>query len=273
MTDRSHRVSRARQSLRAWRMAMHLLRGLAITTFLFPFAPAARRRCHIRRWSSQLLQLLGVTPRVSGRLAGRAGNVVFVLNHVSWLDIFVLDSCVPARFVAKAELARWPLAGKLVRDTGTIFIERTRRADMARVNALASAALSQGDCLAVFPEGTCSDGTTLLKFHGSLLQPVIDSRGDMQPVALRYAYVDGSQSLAPQYAGDTSFVQSFWSVCGARGLVVEIVADAAVPAQHHSRRELASIAENAIRNALGAKVPPATRTAPGTIAGYRDRPQ
>jgi len=273
IVDPAQRTSRARQLWRAARMSLHLLRGLAITTLLFPLTAAASRRTHIRRWSAQLLALLAIEARVEGTLAGAAGNVVFACNHVSWLDIFVLDALMPARFIAKSELAHWPLIGRLVRDTGTIFLERARRADMMRVNALATAALSHGDCLAVFPEGTTTDGTTLLKFHGSLLQPVIDARGHVQPVALRYTYADGTQSLAPEYAGDTSFIESFWRVCGVRAHVVAIVALPPIDAQQRSRRELASMAEEAVRRALARQAPAAPATAPGTSAACRDRPQ
>lgn len=254
-------------------MSLHLLRGLAITTLLFPFTAAGGRRTHIRRWSAQLLALLAIEARIEGTLCGAAGNVVFACNHISWLDIFVLDARMPARFIAKSELAHWPLIGRLIRDTGTIFLERARRADMMRVNALATAALSHGDCLAVFPEGTTTDGTTLLKFHGSLLQPVIDARGQVQPLALRYTYADGTQSLAPEYAGDTSFIESFWRVCGVRAHVVEIAVLPPIDAEQRSRRELASMAEEAVRRALARRAPAASSTAPGTIAAYRDRPQ
>lgn len=273
MLDPTQRITRAHQACRALRVALHLVQGLATTTLLFPRASAARRREHIRRWSAKLLALLAIEPRVDGDIVAEGGNVVFVANHVSWLDIFVLDAHVPARFIAKSELAHWPLIGRLIRDTGTIFLERARKADMMRVNAVASDALSRGDFLAVFPEGTTTDGTTLLKFHGSLLQPVIDSGGRVQPIALRYTYADGAHSLAPEYAGDTTFACSFWRMCGARAHVVEITAHPPVGATGRSRRELAAMAEQAISRALATDAArPAPWTAPGKSAGHRDRP-
>ncbi len=284
MLDPSQRTSRARQSWRALRMAWHLARGLAITTLLFPRATTAQRREHVRRWSAELLALLAIESRITGSIVAAEGNLVFLANHVSWLDIFVIDAQAPARFIAKSELARWPLVGRLLRDTQTIFLERARKADMRRVNAMATDALARGDRLAVFPEGTTTDGTKLLKFHGSLLQPVIDANGRVQPIALRYTYADGRHSLAPEYAGDTSFLRSFWRVCGARAHVVEITALPPVPAAGRSRRELAAFAEDAIRRALAplpapqstptrthASVKPAHATAPGTAGASRDR--
>jgi 1-acyl-sn-glycerol-3-phosphate acyltransferase len=275
MLDPAQRISRVRQTLRAARVIIHLAQGLATTTFVFPHVSGDARRTLNRRWSARLLALLAIESRVDGEIIVEGGNVVYISNHVSWLDIFVLDAHSPARFIAKSELARWPIVGRLIRDTGTIFLERARKSDVMRVNALASDALSQGDFLAVFPEGTTTDGTTLLKFHGSLLQPVIDSRGHVQPIALRYTYSDGSHSLAPEYAGETTFARSFWRVCGARAQVVEITAHEPVPAAGRSRRELAAIAEDAIRRVLLPQTPvrPARARAPGTSADHRDRPR
>ncbi len=249
MLDPRQRVSRVRQSWRATRAALHFLQGLAITTFVFPRVDDARRARHVQRWSAKLVAILALEPRVEGEFA-REGNVVFAANHVSWIDIFVINAQAPSRFIAKSELAGWPLAGRLMRDTGTIFIERARRADTRRVNAAVAEVLARGASLAVFPEGITTDGTTLRKFHGSLLQPVVDAGGAVQPVALRYTYADGSHSLAPDYSGDTSFVTVFWRLCGARRHVVQVVAHPPMAAAASTRRELAAGAEAAIRDTL-----------------------
>ena len=241
---------------RATRVTLHAAAGLTTTLIVFPFVAPQRRRALIRRWSARFLALLDVDSRVHGRLDVRRGNVLIVANHVSWLDILVLNAHGPARFVAKAELAHWPLAGRLIRGAGTIFITRERRHDTRRVNDHAARALIGGDVVAVFPEGTTTDGTVLLKFHASLLQPVVDSRGHVQPVALRYRDARGALSTAPAY-GDESFAASFWRVCGERGLAVEVIAPAAIPAGEAHRRELAREAEAAIRTALA--LPAATR--------------
>jgi 1-acyl-sn-glycerol-3-phosphate acyltransferase len=274
MLDPAQRVSRVTQSWRAVRAALHLVRGLAITTLVFPRVDDAQRRALNRRWSARLLRLLAVEPDVEGDIHA-GGNVMYTANHVSWLDIFVIDAHSPARFIAKSELAGWPIVGRLIRDTGTIFITRARKADTLRVNAVAAQALREGGFLAVFPEGTTTDGTTLLKFHGSLLQPAIDAQGHVQPIALRYTYLDGTHSLAPEYAGDTSFARSFWRICGARGHRVEVIAHPPIDAAARSRRELAALSEEAIRRALAAKAaaPPASVTAPGTPRANRDRPR
>jgi 1-acyl-sn-glycerol-3-phosphate acyltransferase len=245
------------QVWRCVRVTVHVLQGLATTIAVFPFVARNRQRASIHRWSRKLLELLGVEARVHGRLAQR-GNVLIVANHISWLDIFVINAVEPARFVAKAELARWPLVGGLIRRAGTIFVSRERRHDTRRVNHQAAEALAAGDVVAVFPEGTTTDGAALLKFHASLLQPIVDSHGHVQPMAIAYRDASGARSQAPLY-GDETFAESFWRVCGASALAVDVVLPAPVAAHGLQRRDLASAAESAIRKALGL---PAVATAP-----------
>ena len=232
------------------RTALHLFEGLATTIVVFPWLSPDSRRHRVRHWSARLLRMLKVEIRIVGALHD-GGNVLIVANHVSWLDIFVLNSVRPMRFVAKSELARWPLLGRLVRDVGTLFVERARRHDAHRVAVEAREALAAGDIVAVFPEGTTTDGTQLLPFKSSLLQPIVNAQGALQPVAMRYRGADGALSTAAAYVGDTTFLASFWRICGERGIAVELIMPPALPAQGRHRRELASSAEAAIREALG----------------------
>jgi 1-acyl-sn-glycerol-3-phosphate acyltransferase len=243
-------LRKSRQVTRAVRTFTHVIAGIATTSFVFPFVPAARRRALTQRWSRRLLALLNVECRISGDLRAEAGNLLVVANHISWLDIIVLNALCPVRFVAKAEVARWPVAGRLVRGAGTLFVERTRRRDTHRVNRVVAEALAQGDIVAVFPEGTTSEGASVLPFKSSLLQPIVDAQGEVQPLALRYRTPDGVRSAAPSYVGDDPFMASFWRVCGMEALVVEVVALDRMPAAERHRRALAREAEAAIRTVL-----------------------
>jgi 1-acyl-sn-glycerol-3-phosphate acyltransferase len=236
--------------LRAARTFAHVLRGLATTTFVFPFASPQRRRALTQRWSARLLRVLGVECRVDGALALGAGNLLVVANHVSWLDIFVLNALHPVRFVAKAELARWPFAGRLVRDAGTLFIERARRRDTHRVNRSVADALAGGDVVAVFPEGTTSDGAGVLPFKSSLLQPIVDAAGHVH-----YRDERGAPTTTAAYVDEITFMTSFWRVCSARRLVVDVAALAPIAAAARHRRAVAEDAEAAIGAALNAASP------------------
>jgi 1-acyl-sn-glycerol-3-phosphate acyltransferase len=243
------------------RVSLHVFQGIATTAFVFPLIGLPRRQALIRSWSEHLLRIMHIDARVHGLPSeGLPGNMLIVANHVSWLDIFVLNTVQPARFIAKAELRRWPLVGLMISGCGTLFIERERRREAHRVNDHAREVLAAGDTIAIFPEGTTTDGTTLLPFHGSLLQPVIDAQGHLQPIAIRYLHRDGAFNDAPAYVGDTTFMASFWRVLGERAMVVEMTLTPALAAGSRHRRELSREAEQAIRGVLGLSGP-----APGTV--------
>jgi 1-acyl-sn-glycerol-3-phosphate acyltransferase len=249
---------------RTARMGLHVIEGLALTLVVFPFVDLARRREIVRHWSAHLLAILHVETRPHGLPeGGMPGNVLIVANHVSWLDIFVLLALSPVRFVAKADIRRWPVVGRLAANAGTLFVERERRRHAHAINREAAEALARGDVVAIFPEGTTTDGTTILPFKGSLLQPIVDAGGHVQPVALRYRDPQGAPTDAPAYVGETSFVASFWRVTAERALVAEARFADALPARERHRRELAREAEDAIRKALAA---PGSGSAPGTRA-------
>jgi 1-acyl-sn-glycerol-3-phosphate acyltransferase len=233
------------------RIIMHLFNGLATTMFVFPWAGPKTRHALIRRWSRQFLRMLRVQLRVRWHHDGNlSGKVLIVSNHVSWLDIMVLNALHPARFVAKAELKRWPLAGRLFVDVGTLFIDRGRRSDTHSVNRSTVEALSRGDLVAVFPEGTTSDGRDLLKFHSSLLQPIVDAGGTVQPVAIRYRTPAGEHSDVPAYYGGMTFFRSFWQVTGERRFVAEVHLLTPIAASRVHRRALSVAAADAIRTVL-----------------------
>jgi 1-acyl-sn-glycerol-3-phosphate acyltransferase len=245
------------------RTFVHMLEGVATTLLIFPLVSDATRRATVQRWSVRLLRILAVELRVEGDIAAPRGNVMVVANHISWLDIFVLNAAHPVRFVAKSEIAKWPVVSQMVRGAGTVFIERTRPRDVLNVNHYVARLLAQGNVVAVFPEGTTTYGTELLPFKGALLQPIVEAEGHVQPVAIRYQTPDGSLSLAPEYVGDRSFTESFWRVCGERALTVALIARPALPARARHRRDLARAAEISIRTVLAA---PANARESGTAS-------
>lgn len=248
--------------IRLLRVAAHVAEGLATVVLVFPAVPPPRRNALTKRWSRRLLRMLSVDARLHGHaLDGVAGNLLIVANHISWLDIFVLLSVRPVRFVAKAELGRWPVVGVLITRAGTLFVERTRRHDTHKVNRRAAEALARGDALAIFPEGTTTDGRTLLPFHGSLLQPIVDARGHVVPVTIRYRTPAGEHTDAAAYVGDTSILESFWRLTAERSVVVDVHVAPPLPAGDRHRRELSRAAEEIIRTALDS---PETFPAPGT---------
>lgn len=228
---------RLRAAYRLLRCGLHIGRGIAICALVFPFIDAAQRMAHVGRWNTRLLHLLGITVRASG--IPNDGATLFVANHVSWLDIPVIISLRPMRFVSKSDVRGWPVIGWLVACGGTLFIERTRRSDARRVVHLVAAALQAGDPIAMFPEGTTSDGHGVLPFHANLLQAAVVSALQVQAIALRFSDAREPVSAAAAYIGDTTLMQSLWAVASASDLTAHVAVLPALPSQGFERRALA----------------------------------
>ena len=217
----------------------------------FPWLTLRQRRMAVKRWSAELLAVLGIDLHVRGTPPpDDARPVMLVANHVSWLDIFSINAVVPARFVAKSEIRRWPFIGWLCAQAGTIFIRQARRHDTVRVNAEVSAALSAGDVFAVFPEGTTSDGSNVAKFHSSLLEPALAAGAAVQPVAIRYEREDGTLCTEVAYDGDTTLWETIRAMTTQPSIAVHLrFLPPAIAAGRH-RRELAREAREAILRTL-----------------------
>lgn len=231
------------------RVAAHVLRGMVIVALRFRGLDAKGRQGHIGRWSLGLLHALGVGLVSEGQFRPR-GTLV-VANHVSWLDIAAVHAvCPQARFVSKADVKRWPLLGWLIGAVDTLFIERERKRDAMRVVHQMAESLAAGDVVAVFPEGTTSDGRALLPFHANLLQAAIAAEAPIQPVALRYTEPGLDHSPAVSWLGATTLVHSVWTIACARGVQVRVTALASRGSAHADRRALAQTLRDDIEVAL-----------------------
>lgn len=246
-------IARLRLVLRRTRriaaLAVHIALGLTLAALVFPFLGPARRDGVIGWWAQRLLHVLGVQRRAALPPALPNGALL-VCNHVSWLDIYLILATRRVHFVSKSEVRRWPVVGWLAQQTGTLFLERGRRADTARINAEMHALMAEGQWVAVFPEGTTSDGRALKRFLPSLLQPAVALGCPILPAALRYRTLQGHPSTTPAYVDEISLWDSMMRIVSEPGLVAELVfADPITPAGH--RRELAAQAERAVAGLLG----------------------
>lgn len=230
-------VGRLRPVIRLLHCGLHIVRAVLICALIFPFSDAAARMAHVERWCRRTLTVLGIEVRRSG--TPNEGATLFVANHVSWIDILVMMSVRPMRFVSKSDVRSWPVIGWLVACGGTLFIERKRRSDALRVVHLVAEALRAGDQIAMFPEGTTSDGRGVLPFHANLLQAAIATSVPVQAIALRFADAREPVSAAAAYIGDMTLMQSLWAVVSARDLTAHVVVLPGLSPQGFERRALA----------------------------------
>lgn len=174
--------------------------GLQIAHVLAPRRAAAWTQASARRWFAALTWALDIVVEDDG--PPPPGPLLVVANHVSWLDIVVLGRLHGSRFVAKAEVADWPLVGWLARATGTLFLRRGDAASLAAVAERMAFLLRAGEAVVLFPEGTTSDGRGLRPFRARLFGPVARVGGWVLPVALVWQGEDGSPASHAPFTGD-----------------------------------------------------------------------
>ena len=261
--------------LRILLLLAHVLTGIAIAAAVFPWLAQSGRNRIIRRWSHLLLAICGARLRVTGLplppAIARTGiepgsrGRMLLANHVSWIDPFALNASLPSRFVAKAEIGAWPLLGTLVTLVGALYIERGRRHAVASMNHRVRDRLKDGETVAVFPEGTTTDGRSLLPFHSNLVAPALEVGAECWPVAVRYTE-DGAPSSAAAFIGEMSIVASLWAILVARRLQVEVAFLEPVPtAGDRNRHHVTEVAAERVAAWLG--VPAPTGRRPGPAAG------
>jgi len=245
----AHILAIARTVLRGTLVLVHLAVGLLMATVagldLFERLDRARLAGW---WHRVLLRILGIRVRRHGEPV--ATTHLSVANHVSWLDISVINAIEPVRFVAKSEIRNWPLAGWLATAAGSFYLRRGK-GDAPRLADRLAVFLRGGGNVALFPEGTTSDGRGVLRFHARMFAPAIDARCAVQPVALRYHAVDG-RDVAP-FVGDDDLLRHVLRVLRVARLDVDVTYCAPIDARGRDRTELASDAQAAIAQALGTR--------------------
>ena len=225
-----------------WKLArasLHIGRGFLTVVWIFPRLTAPQKEARIQAWALALLGHLAIKLIVIGQPPER-GPLLLAANHISWLDILVMHAARHCRFVSKADVRQWPVIGRLAAEAGTLFIERESRRDAMRVVHHMAERLSAGDVLAIFPEGTTSDGVNLLAFHANLFQAAITAEVPVLPVALRFVDASGQHSLAPCYIHDDTLLGSLWRTLCSPGLAAVITFGEPESHQGRDRRAWAS---------------------------------
>ena len=244
-------INSLRCTWRGVRVVLHLVKLVCMVALIWPYMRLAQRDRVISRWSYGLLRILQVHIHLHGDIPPpHVTSVLFIANHISWLDIIALDAFRRMRFVAKAEVRQWPVIGWLAAQTGTFFLQRSNQRQMAHLTSMIANALCQKHCVALFPEGTTTDGTSLKSFYPGLFEAARRSTGMVWPVAIRYAHADGSLHLAPAFLGEQSLVNSIAHVLTVRSMHLHLSFAPPLDAQEFTRRDLAHHAHAAITSLL-----------------------
>jgi 1-acyl-sn-glycerol-3-phosphate acyltransferase len=233
------------------RLAYKLPAAVAATLFFAGLAAAARAvvprgradkagaaLCH--GWSRTLCAILSVRRDVDGPIP-IDGAFLVASNHVSYLDILVLGSLYPSVFLAKREIASWPVFGWVARAAGTLFIDRDQGKDVVRAGREMAARLGSGVPITIFPEGRASDGTSILPFQPSLLEPAARTGVPCWAVSISYETPGSapSPSRTVCWHDSESLLTHFPRLVGLRR-VVACVSFAQAPIRADNRKTLAS---------------------------------
>lgn len=226
-----------------------LLFGVATVGLIYPLSHSAFKRNLRQWWSARLIRCLGLKLRISG--GSIASGSLIIANHISWLDIFVINATSPAAFISKSEIKDWPLIGWLAIKNETLFLRRGCGAHARAINEKIGTLLAKGRHVAIFPEGTTTDGSHVLNFHTALLQPAIETGAPIQPLAIAYRLPDGRPTSAPAYYGDITLLECIWATIAEPEIIVRVTVGTPLSAAHFSnRKELARHARDHIVAAI-----------------------
>ncbi len=232
---------------RVIKLLLHFSVGAIRILFFIRFYDEAKTAKVLRAWSFKLMKILDIRLVVEGNPPQQLHNTLIVANHISWLDILVIFTVIKPRFVAKKEISHWPIIGRLTKLGNTVFIERENKRDIMQVNQQLSKELAVGNCIAVFPEGTTSDGLGVNKFKPSLFEPVYRSKGWIIPIAIQYLDAQRNITTRPAFVGDISLLRSVWKVLTCYQLTIKVIFNEVLDShQYTSRSHLANIAQQQI---------------------------
>lgn len=169
----------------------------------------------LQRTCRRALRVFNLELQVNGSIP--SGGLL-VCNHLSYLDILVLAATTPCIFVSKCEVRHWPVFGWFASLAGTLFLQREKRADVARMTTEISRVLDSGALVVLFPEGTTSDGRSVLPFKSSLLEPATRQAYGLSAGFIQYALRDGSVADEVCYWRDMTLAPHLLNLLGKRGL-------------------------------------------------------
>ncbi|TXH77420.1 MAG: 1-acyl-sn-glycerol-3-phosphate acyltransferase [Lysobacteraceae bacterium] len=203
----------------------------------------------VRWWQAGLMRVFGFRMRQVGTPI--SGAVMFVANHVSWVDIVALHAFRMMGFVAKREIAGWPLVGWLATMGETIYHQRGNQESLGGVLHEMLARLRDGRAVGVFPEGRTRSGEEVGPFHARIFLAAVEAGVPVQPVALRYGE-RGSAQTAVAFGPDESFFANFIRLLGEPGRTADVVfLEPIAPGDAEGRRRIAETARARIVEAMG----------------------
>ena len=233
----------------ALHIIFHVIKGALILITIFPFAQEATKKRHIQSWSKQLLSIFGLKLKaINTEYLPKSGGYLIAANHISWIDIASIHSFLPCRFVAKSEVAGWPVFGWMARQTGTLFIRRDNKRHGKEIAKKLEDLLPK-EPICIFPEGTSTAGDQVLPFKTNLFESAAQTHVQTFPMAIRYRNANQEYSDATAFIGDMTLIDSITKMLRAKAITVELIF-APSPATDLDRKDLALYCETQVRSMI-----------------------
>jgi 1-acyl-sn-glycerol-3-phosphate acyltransferase len=231
-------------------LAAHMALGALLGALLARLSAREPGEYFAMRWCRVAASILRLRVRAVGRPTSLPA--LYVANHVSWLEAIALAAAAPLGFVAKDDIRRWPVIGSLAAASDALFLRRGSARAAAHVTEAATLRLSEGRSVAVFPEGTSTDGSSVLAFKAALFDAPARLGCEVQPVAVSFPLAPGARAVAP-FIGDDEFVPHLLRVLAEPEILLELDFAPALSGHGRSREELAHAARAAIVARLEAR--------------------
>jgi 1-acyl-sn-glycerol-3-phosphate acyltransferase len=238
--------------MKTLKILLHILLVIPLCLVILISSKKQQERI-IQFWCKRLLSIFEIEVKLEGfeSYFFNEKKYLIVSNHISWLDIIVIQSIKPSIFVAKSDVASWPLFGWVAQMTGTIFIKRDKVSDIKKaLKKMKRRLIKRSVC--IFPEGTSTNGRYVLPFKSNLFQSSIDTNKAILPICLRY-FEDNSYSDKVAFVDDMSLFDSIMKIKNENK--IKTVLDVLQPIRPRgNRKELASYTHEIIQKNLSQKL-------------------
>ena len=237
--------------VKSFLIIIHLFYGFFQALYIL-YINDKQKKKYIKNWSKRLLSILKIQLEINQDLNKLLSSKQFLIvsNHISWIDIFLINSIFPISFLSRGDVAKWPLIGKLTKCADTIYIKRGNKKSLSMAASQIENKLNKMNSVFFFPEGFATDGSKLLPFKSNFFQTAINSNINILPLAIRYTSDDKFTS-APSYSGDISLVQSMLALIQIKNLKAQIFV-LPVISNKYDRKVIANEAHQRIFKALKA---------------------
>ena len=226
-------------------IVLHVLKGCFILLLLFPWFKVEQRDRSIRQWCKQLLSIFKMRLSVVGEKHLMDAHYLLAANHISWIDIHVINAFKPHYFVAKSEVASWPIFGWMAKQLGTLFIERGKSSSIRNMVQEVAGQLKQ-KAICIFPEGTSTDGQQVAPFKPNLFEAAVVADAPVYCLAIQYFDMrTGQKTTAPAFIDEMGLLDSIWNLICSPPICAQISISEKLPPLKE-RKALAELSQSLI---------------------------